>query len=244
MSGLSANVWLIAVIPLILGAAFFRFCLRGCGYLASALLFFALLAAGHHFLPGSVWRIVLIGVLIGFAYFCAVEALILKCSRGDRDCGKKYLIVLGAEVHGDVPSLSLRRRMERAYGHLTAYPDSVAIVSGGQGKGENISEAECMYAFLTERGVPPERVRKEERSTSTEENLRYSFEIIRSLGDEPDGIVTIVSNSYHLYRAKRLAKAQGVRAAAIPAAEGRFVCTLNFYIREAFGVTHMMIFGR
>ena len=243
MNGFQMSAWLLSSILLFFGAVFFNFCLRGYGYISAMLLFFMLLVLLHHFLPGNVWRVILVVVLCGFMYFCAVEIPIVKHSRGDRDCERKYLIVLGAAVHGDSPSLALEHRLEGALDYLTAHPDTITIVTGGRGKGENISEAECMYSYLIDNGISPERIITEDRAVSTVENLKFSFDIIRSLGDEPNGNVCIVSSAYHLFRAKCLAERLGVNLAAVPGNNGYPVYMLNCYIREAFGITHMMVFG-
>ena len=90
------------------------------------------------------------------------------------------MIVLGCGVNGDRPSLMLTERLDAAYDYLNTHEEVVGILSGGQGKGENISEAECMYRYLTEKGIAKERLYKEERSTSTRENLLYSTGITPS----------------------------------------------------------------
>lgn len=100
-----------------------------------------------------------------------------------------------------------------------------------------------MYDWLVANGVDPDRVLKEDRATSTKENLEFSFDIIRQRGDEPAGKVAIVSSAYHLYRAKLMARMQGVEAAGVAAPWGYFFVMLNYFIREAFGVTHLWVFG-
>ena len=235
--------WGIVTIILLISAAFFKFCLRGYGYIAAALLFFAVLIVISKLAPVWLRRGVMALVLVGFAYFIYVEIPIIKNARTDADAGRKYLVVLGAAVHGDVPSLELTHRLEGALDYLEKYPDSVAIVSGGKGSGENISEAECMQSWLLAHGVSPERVIPEDKATSTAENLQNSFSIIRERGDEPDGNVAIVSSSYHLYRAKTMAKLMGVSAAGVAGNPGYPVYMLNCFIREAFGVTHLRVFG-
>ena len=128
--------------------------------------------------------------------------------------------------------------------YLTAYPDAACIVSGGQGGGEDITEAECMYNYLTAAGISKSRIILENRATSTMENLQFSFDIIRERGDEPDGNIAIVSSSYHLYRAKCMARMLGAEAAGVAGTMGYPIYMLNCYIREAFGVTHLWVFGR
>ena len=173
-----------------------------------------------------------------------MEYFIIKNARTDRDPGRDYLIVLGAAVYKDQPSLTLIRRLEGALDYLETYPDSVAIVSGGMGPGETVTEAQAMYDWLIAAGVDPARVLTEPKASSTEENLKFSFDIIRSRGDEPAGKVAIVSSAYHLYRAKCLAAKLGVPdAAGVAAPWGYFFVMLNYFIREAFGVTHLWVFG-
>ena len=113
----------------------------------------------------------------------------------------------------------------------------------GMGPGETVTEAKAMHDWLIAHGIPEERILQEPRATSTQENLAFSFQIIRERGDEPDGHVAIVSSAYHLYRAKEMAKLQGVEAAGVAAPWGYFFVMLNYFIREAFGVTHLWVFG-
>jgi len=228
---------------LLAAALFFRFALKGYAYTAYTLTFFAVLILMNHFLPRNLWRIVLVLVCIGFAYFIFVEIPIIKNARTDKDAERDYLIVLGAAVHGDTASLSLVHRLQGVMDYMEQYPDSIAIVSGGQGKGENITEAQCMFDWLTERGIAPERIIMEDKATSTKENLEFSFEIIRNRGDEPDGNVAILSSPYHLFRAKSMCRMLGVEPAGVTGHWDYPLLTINYFIREAFGVTHLWVFG-
>ena len=234
-----------AIVGMLVGAALLLcFVVRGYAWWGYALLFVAALIVLHHILPLGWWRVVVILTCIGLAYFCFVEYFIIKNARTDKDPERDYLIVLGAAVYGDQPSLTLIRRMEGAIDYLEQYPDSVAIVSGGMGKGETVTEAQAMFDWMTAQGVDPARILLEPEATSTEENLLNSFAIIRARGDEPQGSVAIVSSAYHLYRAKTMAKNFGVDdAAGVAAPWGYFFVMLNYFIREAFGVTHLWVFG-
>ena len=241
--GKHGYLWAI-VCPLLAGMGFFfRFALRGYVYWGYLCFFLIALILAHRFLPVLLWRIVLGLTCLGIVYFCIVEVPIVKNARTDPDPERPYLIVLGAAVYGERPSLTLVRRLEGALDYLNRYPDSVAIVSGGMGKGESITEARAMHDWLVQHELPEERVLMEPNATSTEENLRYSFEIIRERGDEPDGNVAVVSSAYHLFRAKSMARLQGVEAAGVAAPWGYKMVMLNYFIREAFGVTHLWVFG-
>ncbi len=225
-------------------AAFLRFALRGYAWWGYLCLFIAALMLAHRFLPAVLWRVIVVLTCLGLAYFCFVEYFIIKNARTDADAGRDYLIVLGAAVYGDQPSLTLVRRLEGTKAYLDAHPETVAIVSGGMGKGETITEAQAMHDWLIAHGVAPERVVMEPKATSTQENLKYSFDLIRERGDEPQGRVAIVSSAYHLYRAKLMARDLGVSdAAGVAAPWGYFFVMLNYFIREAFGVTHLWVFG-
>ena len=231
------------ILLLILGAAFFRLCLIGYEYICYTLLFIAALVAVGAYAPITVRRAVFFLTAAGLIWFCTVELLILKDAKTDADGRQKYIVVLGAAVRGNVPTLSLTNRLNGALDYLNAWPDCIAIVSGGQGKDENISEAQCMHDWLIARGIDESRILMESASTSTETNLANSFAIIRERGDEPDGNVAIVSSAYHLCRAKRIASLMGVTAAGVRGRDGYPVYRLNCYIREAFGMTQLMIFG-
>jgi uncharacterized SAM-binding protein YcdF (DUF218 family) len=171
-----------------------------------------------------------------------VEYLVISNARTDQDCERSYLIVLGAAVHGDRPSLSLYHRLSSALDYLNTYPDSKAVLSGGQGKGENISEALCMHDWLVSSGISEDRLLMEDRSTSTMENLTYSWEILQAKGCRPDD-VAILSSGYHLYRAKLMARALGMDPAGVCGRIGYPIYTLGMFIREAFGLTHLWVFG-
>ena len=237
--------WLLADIILFILALFFKFAMRGYGYIAFALIYAAALVTLCRFAPDALWKTAVIVTTVGLMYFYAVEGLIIGSARTDRNVGeKKYIVVLGAAVLDDRPSLALIHRMEGAMKYLDTHPGSTAILCGGQGKGESMTEADCMYDWLTAQGVDPDRLIKEDRSTTTMENLQNAFAIIERRGDTPDGSIAIVSSCYHLYRAKCMAKLLGAEASGVSGSLGYPIYTLNCFIREAFGVTHLWVFGK
>ena len=138
-------LWAVVSPVLIALGLFFRFALRGYVYWGYLCFFVTALILVHRFLPTVIWRIVLVLTCIGLVYFCIVEVPIVKNARTDPDPERPYLIVLGAAVYDKRPSLTLVRRMEGALDYLERYPDSVAVVSGGMGKGESITEAQAMH---------------------------------------------------------------------------------------------------
>lgn len=237
------ETWTALVAGLLAAAAVFRFLLQGYSYIAHTLTLIAALIVLHRFAPPALWRAAAVLVSLGLFYFCAVEIPIILSSRTDADAQRQYIVVLGAQVKGRQPTPSLYYRLCGARELMITNPDCIAVVSGGQGDGEEVTEAQCMRDWLVEAGIDPARIHMEDRAESTMENLEYSFDIIRSLGGEPDGNVTILSSSYHLFRAKSMAKRLGVDAAGYSCSPGNPLLALNFFIREAFGVTHLWVFG-
>ena len=134
-------------------------------------------------------------------------------------------------------------RLEAALDYLEAYPDAVAIVSGGQGAGEDVTEASAMHDWLVAHGMPESRIVQEDQSTSTRENLENSFAIIRSRGGDPADGVAVVSSEYHLYRAKQMARALGAKPLGVAAETTLPTMRANYFIREAFAAAYMQVFG-
>lgn len=187
-----------------------------------------------------IFRRALLGVLcVGMVMGLVSLSVVIGASAGQEAGDCRYIVVLGAAVHGDVPSLSLRERMDAAVDYLNGHPDTLCIVSGGKGSGENISEAECMVGYLTSRGIDPARIIPEDQATSTAENLAFS----KALMEHPDARVGVVSSEYHLYRAIRMAKDLGLDAVGIPAHTSRFSLRVNYTLREAAAVWYYWIIG-
>lgn len=113
------------------------------------------------------------------------------------------IIILGCRVNGDIPSNFLMdRTMEGAKLYKEGYAKSI-IVSGGQGNKEDISEAECMKRILIKEGIPENKIILEDNSRNTNQNLKYSFNIMKKEGFKS---AILVSNRFHLGRIKMLAK--------------------------------------
>lgn len=183
-------------------------------------------------------------VCIGLVLFAIIEVIVVRASHTDKNPEAPYLIVLGAGVNGTEPSLSLLYRLEAAKQYLDDYPEAVAVVSGGQGAGEDITEAECMRLWLTNNGVSEDRIIMEDKSTSTYENLKNSLAIIRLFGNDPTDRVAVLSQEYHLYRAKFYARELGADAVGVAANTGNKAMMVSYTMREAFAVGYMWILER
>lgn len=220
-----------------------RFGFSGHNFIAYGLFLVSVLIVVFGVVSKTLKRLIALLLAMGVVYFAIIEIPIIDEASGDGDFDADYLIVLGAAVHGDTPSLSLVERLGAAKDYLDAHPNTVAIVSGGQGSGENMSEAQAMYDWLCKNGIDSERIVKEDKAVSTYENLKFSRELINGLTDKSDPTIAVVSSEYHLCRAKLIAKSLDMEIHTVPAHTTYFTVKLNYFIREAFGVTYQLTFA-
>lgn len=182
-------------------------------------------------------------LIVGFLVVCVTGAFVGSATSGDRKDDLAYIVVLGAKVNGTAPSRTLRERIDAAAAYLHENPNTIAVVSGGQGSDEGISEAQCIYNGLVQRGVASERIWLEDRATSTWENLNFSLELIQDkAGSRPEEI-GLVTSDFHLYRGKLFAKKCGIQAYGIPGRTENRLYFFNYYLREIAGIWHYIILG-
>lgn len=204
-------------------------------YAAAAV--FLLLAIGYKL---SLWhrcspilrRILLTLFLAALVVFVGVEGMIASQFFKTAESNLDYVIVLGAQVRTDGPSVVLLRRLERAESYLKENPNSLCIVTGGQGANEPTSEAQAMAEWLVKAGIEESRIIQENRAVNTIQNIRYSMAFI----EDKEANVGILTNSFHVFRGVAIAKKQGlVNACGIPAKSYPFYLPNNM-LREFFGV--------
>lgn len=198
---------------------------------------FLLGAAG---LPGRLWmllptyakRILVVFVSLGGILFFVVEGLILSCFHRQPGHPLDYLIVLGAQVRENGPSVVLTHRLDKAADYLLKHPGTKCIVSGGQGKNEPCTEAEGMKQYLLEKGIETQRILLEDRSENTTQNIEFSQRLVNLKGKR----VGIVTNNFHLFRALHIAEKQGLTEVEGIAADSSPYFLPNNMVREFFGV--------
>lgn len=172
---------------------------------------------------------------LGFAVFFSVKMLGAMNIKPENPSA---VVVLGCQVKGERPSRMLKYRLDAALGYLNGNPDVPVIVSGGQGNDEAISEALCMKNYLVENGVSESRIIMEDKSTSTDENLEFSFAILDKMGLSRD--IVLVTDGYHQYRAQLIAGKHGAGNiySVSASTELRFIPT--YWVREWFGLAQQM----
>ncbi len=185
-----------------------------------------------------------LALICGLILFGVTEYFIIRASFGTPEAQVDYLVVLGAKVRQDGPSVSLWDRIYETVSYLNAHPDTIAIVSGGQGEDEPITEAKSMHDELVKLGISEDRIWMEYKATSTDENLRYSLDLIEEKTGRRPQTLGVLSSEYHLFRASLMAKKLGVEFVGVPAKTTKITQLINHAMREVAGVWHFYIFGR
>ncbi len=164
------------------------------------------------------------------------------------------LIVLGAGLKGDKITPALKSRLDKALEYIEKNPDVTVVVSGGKGSQETVTEAEAMYHYLVAHGVPGNQIIKEDRATSTAENMTYSKELLDSKFHNPYELLTdmafpgqpylvaFVTNDFHICRGAMLAQKRGFQGATHIHAGLQWYNYAPCYIREAMAMVKSVLF--
>lgn len=179
-------------------------------------------------------------LIIGSCLFFWLGSEINDGIKTKADGSNDYAIILGAKVNaGGVPSLSLKYRLDAAIPYLNKHPNVTVIVSGGQGKTGNMTEAFAMQQYLVNAGISTERIILEEASTSTYENLAFSKELL------PGNLsnLTIISNDFHLKRASFLANKLGLKVDTVAASTPKVV-EMKLRLRERAALLKTYLVGQ
>ena len=135
---------------------------------------------------------------------------------------------------------NLSRRLNTAVKYIKENPDAKVILSGGQGPGEDISEAEAMKRYLCGLGIEESRMILEDQSVNTDQNLEFSMAKMENSGSS----VVIVSNDFHIFRALHIAKRKGIKNVEGLGSPTVWYTAPNMYVREAFAVVKYALCGQ
>ena len=200
---------------------------------------FRIVKLNHIFVPSLV-KFVFFGVFAtGVGIFIILEGLIISEMAVVPKSGCDYIIVLGAQVKGTRVTNSLRERLDTAFDYIALNPNTKIIVAGGKGEGEDITEANAMAEYLVERGIESSKIMMENRSSNTNENMKFSLVFI----EDKNASVGIVTSNFHIYRSIKLAKAQGLTNISGIASPCDSILFLNYMVRESVGIIKDAVVG-
>ena len=193
-----------------------------------------------------IWLRALIAlVLAGAVAFSALLGAVLWGGRDQIQGDPQIMIVLGCKVEEWGPSVLLRDRLEEALDYWEEHPGLTIVVSGGQGPNEPTTEARAMADYLIDAGVPEEQLLLEDQSHNTDQNLRYTMALLEEEDLEPGEGVVIVSNGFHLARARLLAERAGFEQVSTLAAPSSHLPSLLYmYIREPMALVKSFLLDR
>lgn len=186
-------------------------------------------------------RILSLLLVIGLVSFIWIETLVFQSLKSNDNVRVNYVVVLGAGIQGEEPSLTLKRRLDKSIEYLSANPNSTIIASGGFGKEVTISEAEVMKRYLIAHGISESRILKEEKSMTSDENLRYTKLLLTQLYGAEVPTILIITSDYHMFRAKHIAYRYYPVVYGISSETPRAIM-INYAIREYLAVLKMLAF--
>ena len=195
-------------------------------------------------------RVLLLLLALAVIGFSALEAVVMAGARSEIAQGEgapEVMVIFGCQVKPEGPSELLRDRLDTALAYLEDHPDMTVVVSGGQGPDEPMSEAQCMYDYLTAHGVDGGRIVLEDRSSSTWENIRYTLELFQNGTVEPTGKILAVSNGFHLSRIRLLWSREWegtYTLSTLAAPSSHLPSRLSMYLREPLALAKSWLLDR
>ena len=193
-------------------------------------------------LKSTIWlhAVVVFGVTV---FLVSATSLAVYGSKSRESFKESAAIVLGSGIRGEHVSPNLAKRLDKAIEYSNKNPKAFIIVSGGQGRDEKMTEARAMENYLISKGMPKERIIKEEKSTTTEENFLFSLEIAREKGLDTDNMLYITS-AFHVYRAGLLLKRMGIKMEYMGSGVMWYTIPMS-YMREVMAIvrTYIALWG-
>lgn len=189
-------------------------------------------------------RVLLVLVAAGVLCFAALFGAVIYGSYDHIQGEPQVMVILGCQVKNDGPSQLLRDRLDEALSYLDDHPDLTVVVSGGQGPDEPSTEARAMADYLVEEGVEEDQILLEDQSHNTVQNFRYTAQLLEERGyDLENTQVLVVSNGFHLTRARILAERTGFEeVSTLAAPSSHLPSRLKMYIREPLALAKSFLF--
>jgi len=190
---------------------------------------------------GELWRwgVTLVGFFVAALLVAGLVLVvaIYRQARTDQARPAEAIVVLGTAQYNGWPGPVFRARLDRATELWRAGYAPLLVVTGGKMPGDGYTEAEAAWAYLTDAGVPAEAIVTENAASDTWESMQGISALLQPRGIDE---VIIVSDGFHLFRSRMMARDVGLQAWGSPA-EMSPIRTggggeLTYVIREAAAV--------
>lgn len=152
-------------------------------------------------------------------------------------------IVFGSKINRNGPTQVLAARLDKVKEAMDAEPESVCILSGGQGIDENMPESECMKKYLLEKGIPENRIICESESSDTIQNIRNSMKILEERDPKAENIVCVSSDT-HIPRIKLICEKEGLDTSFLKSPSPVKISTFTSLVREYLSYVKMILVYR
>lgn len=224
------------------------------GLIMTALLGIPLLFIGifypffyQHTQNGSgkvVKYVIIIGYLTFGVVFGIFSSMVFRASHQKAEPGKDAMIVLGAALRGRRVSRLLAYRLDVAIDYAKENPETLIVVSGGQGPQEERSEAAAMADYLEQNGIEKSRILLEEQSTSTQENFLFSKQLLDERFGEGNYSSAFATSGFHVWRAEKVAKKMGLEDCTGVGGKYDAYLAPNHYLREFLATIEYRMTGK
>ena len=194
-----------------------------------------------------LWLQILLGlILAGALAFAVLLGVVLSGAHSSVSGDPQVMIVLGCQVKPWGPSVLLQDRLDTALAYLQDHPDMTVVACGGQGADEPESEARAIADYLTENGVSKRNILLDEDSHNTHQNLENAAKLLSEENMDPAQTqVVVVSNGFHLTRARMLAQRCGFDdVSTLAAPESHLPSRLKMYLREPLALVKSFMVDR
>lgn len=180
------------------------------------------------------WRGFFLWLITLFGFFAYLHAQILS-SQQQPIQQLSAIIVLGSQVQNGQPSPALASRLDTAVPLAQTFPSAKIVVTGGLGYQQSETEASVMGRYLQNvHHIEQQRIILEDKSTSTELNLKNSLPLLAVYHITPQQPIAIVTNDFHSLRAKKIAKKIGYQQIISISAPTPLLTRYNSWLREYF----------
>ena len=195
---------------------------------------------------GLAFKVILALMLAGALTFATLLGAVLSGAYDHISGEPQVMIVLGCQVKPWGPSVLLQDRLDTALAYLQDHPDMTVVACGGQGADEPESEAQAIADYLTENGVSKRNILLDEDSHNTHQNLENAAKLLSEENMDPAQTqVVVVSNGFHLTRARMLAQRCGFdEVSTLAAPESHLPSRLKMYLREPLALVKSFVADR
>jgi len=151
--------------------------------------------------------LVLMVATAGLSYAYFLRKIFHTAKNETHHCDEDVMVfVLGKKLKNNQPDLEYEHRLKRAREILNSNADSQVIILGGKTGDATISEAHAGKIFLEKYKIDASRIHLEQDSRNTLENIQNAISLLETKNKK----IVVVTNRYHLARAKQLANGHGL----------------------------------